>query len=72
MQIGEAPTVAEAVGEIAEILAKAYLRYSKLPLTGAAPGAIRSTQALDNTGEPSPHGLTLTGQRGPGKESAQE
>ena len=71
MQIGEVPTVAEAVSEIAEILAKAYLRYSKLPLTGATPGAIRSTQALDNTGEPSPHGLTLTGQRGPGKESGQ-
>ncbi len=71
MQNGEAPTVAETVGEIAEILARAFLRYSKLPLTGVAPDAIRSTQALDNTGEPSPHGLTLTGQRGPGKESGQ-
>lgn len=66
----EMPAVAEAVGEIAEILAKAYLRYSQLPLTDAPPGAIRSTQALDNTGEPSPHELTLTGQRRPGKESA--
>ena len=71
MQIGEVPTVTEAVSEITEILARAYLRYSKLPLTGVAPGAIRSTQSLDNTGEPSPHGLTLTGQRGPGKESGQ-
>ncbi len=70
MQNGEAPTVAEAVGEIAGILSKAYLRYSKLLLTDAAPDAIRSTQALDNTGEPSPHGVALTGQRGPGKESA--
>ena len=71
MQNGEVPTVADAVSEIAEILAKAYLRYSQLPLIDAAAGAIRSTQALDNTGEPSPHGLTLTGQRGPGKESGQ-
>lgn len=70
MQNGEGPTVAEAVGEIAEMLAKAYLRYSQLPLTGTDPGEIRSTQALDKTGEPSPHGLTLTGQRGPGKDSA--
>lgn len=69
MQNGDVPTVGEAVREIAEILAKAYLRYSKLPLTDAAPGVIRSTQALDNTAEPSPHGLTLTGQRRPGKES---
>jgi hypothetical protein len=70
MQNGEVPTVAEAVGEIAELLSKAYLRYSELPLTGAAPVAIRSTQHLDNTGEPSPHGVALTGQRRPGKESA--
>jgi hypothetical protein len=70
MQNGEAPTVAEAIGEIAELLAKAYLRYSKLPLTGTAPEPIRSTRALDKTGEPSPHGLTLTGRRGHGKESA--
>jgi hypothetical protein len=69
MQNGEAPTVADAVGQIAEILAKAYLRYSGLPLADAAVDAIRSTQALDNTGEPSPHELTLTGQRRPGKES---
>ena len=71
MQNGDAPTVAEAVGEIAEILAKAYLRYSKLPIAGAAPGGIRLTESLDNTAEPSPHELRLTGQRGPGKESAQ-
>ena len=70
MQNGDVATVSDAVGEIAEILAKAYLRYSKLLLTGAAPDAMRSTQALDNAGEPSPYGLTLTGQRVPGKESA--
>jgi len=70
MQDGEAPTVAEAVGEIAEILAKAYLRYLELPLTGPTRGSIRSTQALDNTAEPSPHEPTLTGQRRPRKESA--
>ena len=69
MQNGEAPTVAEALGEIAEILAKAYLRYSQLPLTDTASGTVRSTQALDKTGEPSPHELTLTGRRRPGKES---
>ncbi len=38
MQNGGRPTVAGAVGEIAEMLAKAYLRYSKLLLTGAASG----------------------------------
>lgn len=72
MQNGVTPTVAEAVGDVAEILAKAYLRYSNLPLTGTAQGTIRSTEALDNTGEPSSHGLTLTGQRMPGEESAHE
>ncbi len=70
MQNGEVATVSDAVGEIAEILAKAYLRCSKLAIAEATPGAIRLTQALDNTGEPSPHGLTLTGQRVPGKDSA--
>jgi hypothetical protein len=70
MQNGEAPTALEAVGEIAELLAKAYSRYIGIRPGGPAQAVLASTEALDNTGEPSPQGLTFTGQRGPGKESA--
>jgi hypothetical protein len=59
--------IGEAVGEIAQILAKAYLRYSKLPLTTAVPRAIRSTEFLANTRKPSVHGMTLTGPCGLGR-----
>ena len=71
MQRGEGPTVDEAVSGIATLLAKAYQRYAKFRLVRATEEALPSTEALDNTGEPSPHELTLTGQRGRGKESAQ-
>lgn len=70
MQNGEGTTVDNAVNEISELLARAYLRYSRVRLTERATEALQSTECLDNTGEPSPHGLTLTDQRGHGKESA--
>ncbi len=67
MENGEMPT-ARAAGEIAELLARAYERYAR---TRQVAAALASSEALDNTGEPSRNGLTLTGQRGHGKESAQ-
>ena len=60
------------LSEIAALLATAYQRYAKLRLVRTAPAALPSTEGLDNTGEPSPHELTLTGRRGHRKESAQE
>ena len=71
MQNSEETSVDAAVSDISELLAKAYLRYSRARLTVTAAEALQSTECLDNTGEPSPHGLTLTGQRGHEKESAQ-
>jgi hypothetical protein len=71
MQNGEGTTVDSAVSEISELLAKAYLRYSRARLTERVTEALQSTECLDNTGELSPYGLTLTGQRGHRKESAQ-
>ena len=71
MQNSEEITVDAAVSEISELLATAYQRYSRAPADRTAAEALPSTECLDNTGEPSPHGLTLTGQRGHEKESAQ-
>jgi hypothetical protein len=71
MQFGEEHTVDNAISEIAALLAMAYQRYAKLRLVRTAPEALPSTEGLDNTGEPSPHELTLTGPRGHRKESAQ-
>ena len=71
MQNSKETSVDAAVIDISELLAKAYLRYSRARLIVSAAGALQSTECLDNTGEPSPHGLTLTGQRGHEKESAQ-
>jgi hypothetical protein len=71
MQNGERGTVDDAVNEISELLARGYQRYTKLRLDRQATEALQSTECLDNTTETSPHGLTLTGQRGHGKESAQ-
>lgn len=71
MENGEGTTVDDAVNNISELLAKAYLRYSRVRLAESAKVALQSTECLDNTGEPSPHGLTLTGQRAHEKESAQ-
>ena len=72
MQLGERNEVDDATSEIAALLATAYQRYAKLRLVRTAPAALPSTEGLDNTGEPSPHELTLTGRRAHRKESAQE
>jgi len=72
MQFGERNEVDDATSEIAALLATAYQRYAKLRLVRTASAALPSTEGLDNTGEPRPHELTLTGRRGPRKESAQE
>jgi hypothetical protein len=74
MQFGGEHKVDDATCEIAALLATAYQRYAKLRLvrTVSVAAALPSTEGLDNTGEPSPHELTLTGRRGHRKESAQE
>ncbi len=72
MEQGNRRTVDDAVNDVSELLARAYLRHSRVRTTQAAEDALRSTECLDNTGQTSPHGLTLTGQRGHGKESTQE
>lgn len=72
MEVDNARTTDDAVNDISELLARAYLRYARVQLARSAEETLRSTECLDTTGELSPHGLTLTGQRGPRKESAQE
>jgi len=72
MEVGDARTTDDAVNDISELFARAYLRYARVKLAKSLEVALRSTECLDTTGEVSPHGLTLTGQRGPRKESAQE
>ena len=70
MDLGDARTTDYAVNDISELLARAYLRYVRVKFARSAEEALRSTECLDTTGELSPHGLTLTGQRGHRKESA--
>jgi hypothetical protein len=72
MEVADAGTTDGAVNNISELLARAYLRYARVKVARSAEEALRSTECLDTAGELSPHGLTLTGQRGPRKESAQE
>jgi hypothetical protein len=72
MELGEEHNVDDATSEIAALLATAYQRYAKLRLVRTGLSALPSTERLDNTGEPSPHVLTLTGRRGHRKESAQD
>jgi hypothetical protein len=63
MQRGEEPKVDDAVHELAALPAAAYQRRARIRLVRSAPEPLPSTEALDNTGEPSPHELTLTSQR---------
>jgi hypothetical protein len=72
MRNGQGTTVDDAINDISELLAGAYQRRAKFRLTGQATDALQSTEGLDNTGEPSPYELTLTGQRGHRKESSQQ
>ena len=69
MQRGEEPKVDDAINEIAALLAAAYQRRARIRLVQATPGALPSTEGLDNTGETSLHELRLTGRR---KESTQQ
>jgi hypothetical protein len=69
MQRGEEPRVDDAIKEIAASLAAAYKRRARIRLVYTTPEPLPSTEGLDNTGETSPHELTLTGRR---KESTQQ
>ena len=63
MQRGEEPKVDDAINEIAALLAAAYQRRARIRLVRPTlPSRSRQQRDLDNTGEPSPHELTLTGQ----------
>jgi hypothetical protein len=63
MERGEKPEVDEAIKEIAALLAAAYRRRAKIRLVHTTPEPLQSTEGLDNTGETSPHELTLTRRR---------
>ena len=63
MQPGEELRVDDVLSEITTLLAAAYARRARIRLIHSAPEAIQSTVALDKTGEPSPHELTLTRRR---------
>ncbi len=56
MENGEVRALDNAVNDISDLLARAYLRYSRVRTMRAVEDALRSTECLDNTGETSPHG----------------
>lgn len=57
------PSLDGAIREIAALLAVAYRRHARVLQVGALNQPLSSTERLDNTGEPSPHELTLTRRR---------
>jgi hypothetical protein len=63
MQRGEEPKVDDAIKEIAALLAAAYKRRARIRLVYTTPEPPPSTEELANTGETSPHELTLTRRR---------
>ena len=63
MQRGEEPKVDDAIKEIAALLAAAYKRRARIRLVHATHEPLPSTEDVDNTGETSPHELTLTFRR---------
>jgi hypothetical protein len=63
MVAGLDPSFDEAIREIAALLAVAYRRHAQLRQVGPPNQPLPSTEGLDNTGEPSPHELTLTRRR---------
>lgn len=69
MERGEEPKVDEAIKQIAALLVAAYRRRARIRLVHTTPEPLPSTQGLENTGETSPHELTLTRRR---KESPQQ
>jgi hypothetical protein len=63
VQPGDDLSVDDAMVEITTLLAAAYQRRARLRLIRPTPEPVPSTEALDNTAEPSPHELTLTRRR---------
>ena len=69
MQRGEEFKVDDAIKEIAALLAIAYERRARIRLVDPMPARRPSTEELANSGETSPHEVTLTSQR---RESTQQ
>lgn len=63
MGVGMDPTLDETIHEIAALLAVAYRRHARVRQISSPNPPLPSTEGLDNTGEPSPHELTLTRRR---------
>lgn len=63
MQPGEEPRVDDVLSDITTLLVAAYQRRARIRLIRPAPELLPSTEALDKTGKPSPHELTLTRRR---------
>ena len=63
MQAADEPRVDDVLSEITILLAAAYQRRARIRLIRPVAGLLPSTEDLDNTGEPSPHELTLTRRR---------
>lgn len=63
MGVGVDPSLDEAIREVATLLAVAYRRQARILRVDPATTPLASTERLDNTGEPSPHELTLTRRR---------
>jgi len=63
MQASDEPKVDDVLNEITTLLAAAYQRRARLRLIRPVAEPLPSTEDLDNTGEPSPHELTLTRRR---------
>ena len=63
MQPGEDVSLDDVLSEITILLAAACQRRARIRLIRPVAGPLPSTEDLDNTGEPSPHELTLTRRR---------
>ena len=63
MQTGDESRLDDAITDIAALLAAAYQRKARIRLVRPTPAPLQSTERLENTGEVSPHELTLTRQR---------
>ena len=63
MQDGDEPKLDDAITDIAALLAVAYGRRARIRLVRSTPAPLQSTERLENTGEVSPHELTLTRRR---------
>jgi hypothetical protein len=63
MGVGLDSSLDEAVCDIAALLTVAYRRHARVRQVGVPNPPLPSTETLDNTGETSPHELTLTRRR---------